>query len=282
MLKHERTNSWKKEHLEIVKRKIPRYIYRLGESNNFKNTVSKEIINSFDIFISSDDSKKCFCVYDMRIHRFIHSGENITLNAKISFYNLIKLNFTTQDIYNRYIFRYAKNGYESAYEKVLIVGEDVFYEFCCHYEEYLKPNKIDIEYNDPVYYVDDNNALSVINSQKSIGLQINEREIYKIFRYRRNSVFRKQILEKYNYTCVVCGCKEPKILEAAHIRSVCDGGNDSVENGLCLCSNHHKLFDSGLLKIDISKGIFECFSSAEMNSIWYKEAIKRDLKLFLK
>ena len=38
-------------------------------------------------------------------------------------------------------------------------------------------------------------------------------------------------------------------LEAAHIRWFQRGGPDSVENGLALCSVHHKLYDLGVFTI---------------------------------
>ncbi|MDQ0795039.1 hypothetical protein QFZ58_003527 [Streptomyces sp. B1I3] len=39
----------------------------------------------------------------------------------------------------------------------------------------------------------------------------------------------------------------PVGLEAAHVRWWAFGGPDDVENGLCLCSLHHRLFDKGVL-----------------------------------
>ncbi|MFE2437874.1 phosphorothioated DNA-binding restriction endonuclease [Streptomyces sp. NPDC059409] len=41
----------------------------------------------------------------------------------------------------------------------------------------------------------------------------------------------------------------PVGLEAAHVRWWAFGGPDDVENGLCLCSLHHKLFDKGVLGV---------------------------------
>lgn len=38
-------------------------------------------------------------------------------------------------------------------------------------------------------------------------------------------------------------------LEAAHVRWWTHGGPNGIENGLCLCSIHHKLFDKGVLGI---------------------------------
>lgn len=62
--------------------------------------------------------------------------------------------------------------------------------------------------------------------------------------------------------CAICGCEIPEIIHGAHIWGVaeirnCDRINDeqrymhatSGHNGLWLCHNHHKLFDSNLLAI---------------------------------
>lgn len=42
----------------------------------------------------------------------------------------------------------------------------------------------------------------------------------------------------------------PVGLEAAHIRWFKLDGPDSLDNGLALCSLHHKLFDRGMLGLD--------------------------------
>ncbi|MEV0781671.1 HNH endonuclease, partial [Streptomyces sp. NPDC050423] len=52
--------------------------------------------------------------------------------------------------------------------------------------------------------------------------------------------------------CAFCGYDGrigavPVGLEAAHVRWWAFDGPDDVENGLCLCSLHHKLFDKGVL-----------------------------------
>jgi putative restriction endonuclease len=39
-------------------------------------------------------------------------------------------------------------------------------------------------------------------------------------------------------------------LDAAHVRWWAAAGPDTVDNGLCLCGLHHKLFDSGALSIN--------------------------------
>lgn len=66
---------------------------------------------------------------------------------------------------------------------------------------------------------------------------------------RKQDQFRKEILICYNNTCAVCNIDDEKILKAAHIHDVKDGGDDSVNNGICLCANHEIAFDKGILKI---------------------------------
>jgi hypothetical protein len=41
----------------------------------------------------------------------------------------------------------------------------------------------------------------------------------------------------------------PQALEAAHIRSVSDGGNDNPQNSFLLRADIHRLFDLGLITI---------------------------------
>ncbi|MFC7326168.1 phosphorothioated DNA-binding restriction endonuclease [Marinactinospora rubrisoli] len=70
---------------------------------------------------------------------------------------------------------------------------------------------------------------------------------------RRDPVFRVAVLRAYEYMCAFCGY-EGRLddgaavgLDAAHVRWWAFDGPDSVDNGLCLCALHHKLFDKGVL-----------------------------------
>lgn len=54
----------------------------------------------------------------------------------------------------------------------------------------------------------------------------------------------------YNYTCAVSGCSTEAALEAAHIEPFSQGGADTVENGLLLRADIHRLFDRNLVAID--------------------------------
>lgn len=71
---------------------------------------------------------------------------------------------------------------------------------------------------------------------------------------RRDPKFRPNVLEAYGYQCAVCGFSLklgfiPIALEAAHIMWHQAGGPDVINNGLSLCSLHHKLFDRGVFTI---------------------------------
>jgi putative restriction endonuclease len=65
---------------------------------------------------------------------------------------------------------------------------------------------------------------------------------------------RELVLAAYEYQCAFCGYDGrigavPVGLEAAHVRWWAFDGPDDIDNGLCLCSLHHKLFDKGVLGI---------------------------------
>jgi len=71
-------------------------------------------------------------------------------------------------------------------------------------------------------------------------------------RRKRDPKFREMVLQAYEYRCAICGLDlrmggRELGLEAAHIKWHQARGPDSIENGLSLCSLHHKLFDRGAI-----------------------------------
>lgn len=76
----------------------------------------------------------------------------------------------------------------------------------------------------------------------------------------RDPRFVSDVREAYANECAFCGFDiklngYPIALECAHIQWHAREGPDHVENGLLLCSLHHKLFDVGALGIDEERGI---------------------------
>jgi putative restriction endonuclease len=76
-----------------------------------------------------------------------------------------------------------------------------------------------------------------------------ERTLVTITRtaFRRDPKFREVVLRAYDGRCCVCG-RQLGLVEAAHIiPHGNEGSNDHVTNGLALCVEHHRLYDSVLL-----------------------------------
>ena len=73
----------------------------------------------------------------------------------------------------------------------------------------------------------------------------------------RSPDFRDKVLKAYEYRCAVCGFNVRLgdtlvAVEAAHIKWHCYGGPDREDNGIAMCSLHHKLFDKGVFTLNES------------------------------
>ena len=69
---------------------------------------------------------------------------------------------------------------------------------------------------------------------------------------KRDPRFRDLILRIYEHRCAICGYdgrlgRTGLAIEAAHVKWHAYGGPDTSENGVALCSFHHKTFDRGAL-----------------------------------
>ena len=69
---------------------------------------------------------------------------------------------------------------------------------------------------------------------------------------RRDPAWRAAVLEAWDRQCAFCGYDGQLAgasvgIEAAHVWWFAFGGPDTPDNGLALCSLHHKLFDLGIL-----------------------------------
>ena len=71
----------------------------------------------------------------------------------------------------------------------------------------------------------------------------------------RNALFRKAVVEAYDYRCALCRLKvmrslTQKIVDGSHIKPFSQFYDDQVDNGISLCKNHHWAFDQGWFAID--------------------------------
>ena len=70
----------------------------------------------------------------------------------------------------------------------------------------------------------------------------------------RDPKFRPEVLEAYGHRCAICGFNVTIgdrliAIEAAHIKWHSAEGPDIPQNGMALCSLHHKLFDRGVFTL---------------------------------
>ena len=82
------------------------------------------------------------------------------------------------------------------------------------------------------------------------------RKTYQVQRVIRDTKCAKEIKALYQHTCQVCGIKisssQKTYAEAAHIRALGapHNGPDIPGNIICLCPNHHVMFDLGIFAIN--------------------------------
>jgi putative restriction endonuclease len=88
------------------------------------------------------------------------------------------------------------------------------------------------------------------------GNQNPKRTTGTIQRVVRDPKLGKWIKSLYEYKCQVCGIQintsAGYYAEAAHIKAIGEphNGPDTIDNLLCLCPNHHLMFDKGVFVID--------------------------------
>lgn len=81
--------------------------------------------------------------------------------------------------------------------------------------------------------------------------------------------FRVLVTDAYQRRCAISGERTLPVLEAAHIRSYAQSGPNTVDNGLLLRSDMHRLFDIGYLtvtpelRVEVSPKIKEEYSNGK-------------------
>ncbi|MCR5633669.1 MAG: HNH endonuclease, partial [Eubacterium sp.] len=99
-------------------------------------------------------------------------------------------------------------------------------------------------------------AEEIEKSIDSAKLEGKEREAFVKVRVNQGE-FRRQLLSRYN-KCCLCNVSSPEFLIASHIKpwSECEPDEKlDPDNGLLLCPNHDKLFDSGYISFEDSGDI---------------------------
>jgi hypothetical protein len=77
-----------------------------------------------------------------------------------------------------------------------------------------------------------------------------KRVFAEIIRRQGQPGFRKKLMRGYGRKCVISGCAERWVLEAAHITPYRGSKTNAASNGLLLRADIHTLFDVGLISVD--------------------------------
>ena len=76
------------------------------------------------------------------------------------------------------------------------------------------------------------------------------RTMVNVRRTARGYRFSTRVLEAYKHRCAFCGV-QLRLLDAAHILPVAHPGSvDETENGVAVCTLHHRAYDNGLIAFD--------------------------------
>jgi 5-methylcytosine-specific restriction endonuclease McrA len=84
----------------------------------------------------------------------------------------------------------------------------------------------------PVIYKWDYSNMSHLIFQDCLSSNFNRKRRKPVARY--NYIF-KELLHKYNFKCVECGCKENLTID--HIKPVSKGGGDEISNLQIMCKS---------------------------------------------
>lgn len=108
------------------------------------------------------------------------------------------------------------------------------------------PEFVDLEHIKPLTSQQENNSWLTVEEMKKDSRESK-------FRAQKQRIgqgkFREMILSTYSFKCCITGCSEKILLEAAHIIPYMGIHSNTLDNGLCLRSDIHKLFDMFLLSI---------------------------------
>lgn len=131
---------------------------------------------------------------------------------------------------------------------------------------------------------------NIINYELYIKKYIskNSEKKYTEVEVRQYQYIFSRIIKNQDKECVVCKINIPQILEACHIKPYekCNNIEEkySEQNGLTMCRNHHKLFDTGFFSFSnnwdllVNEKRFENFDKSLLDNLLKKYINSIDLK----
>lgn len=95
---------------------------------------------------------------------------------------------------------------------------------------------------------------NILHSVVEVEQERLDRQRESVERWKRDGKFRTALLDLFDSTCAISGCKVLDAIDASHIRAVADEGEDHVTNGWVIRTDLHRLFDVSLLSINPNDG----------------------------
>lgn len=133
-----------------------------------------------------------------------------------------------------------------------------------------------------VYSGPNTNNESIENVELNYSKKEKRKKEVTILRTIRDTKVARDIKKLYNYKCQVCGetipTKSGRYAEGAHIRPLgrAHNGDDSADNVICLCPNHHVMLDRGSFSINDN---FEIIGAITGNLILHPKHLLNKLNL---
>ena len=225
------------------------------EHKNLSQKQKNELLNSYaNIMLNRLDSKTYLKEFKSgNVERKLRNGKERTLQ---------KANNSNSGtvIYKRY------NISDLPSEKALL--NDLSLILDAYDEIYENGGRKGIE--DRKIFVDDDFDPEKISKDKE--------KIFRSVSYRRGQKkFRDNLLRIYDSKCVMSGCKEKEVLQAAHILPYTDAETNKIDNGLLLRADLHNLFD--LYLISINPKDFTILVSREIKDSDYRKLHGKKIKM---
>lgn len=211
-------------------------------------------------------SKRVLVAWDLKLRKEHRGTYDLQMGGA---WKDIKPNEYT--VYINYPTFKEKKGTTQYYNKVLILGEYFFEDFFGNYEAWFRFNEAD-----PTYP-------KSIGTEKDSWPSERERKKYSVAHKERDARFHEAVLTAYGYRCAVCRTEIREILQAAHLHGYevadTDLSADTVEHGICLCANHHLMYDRKIIDFDMRKNAVKVLNKKVINTDAYKEIEKYNFTL---